>query len=688
MINRLADSLSPYLLQHAANPVAWHPWGDEALAAATERNVPVLLSVGYAACHWCHVMAHESFEDEQIAALMNENFVNVKVDREERPDIDAIYMNAVQLMTGAGGWPLTVFLTPTGEPFYGGTYIPPHDRHGMPGFPRVLAAITEAWTERREQVTASAAELTEGIRRLSVTFAATAGERDSAQLVESAVSSLLAAEDSPYGGFGQAPKFPPHAALQFLLSVPDQRAAPLAVRTLDAMASGGIFDQLAGGFFRYSVDRHWHVPHFEKMLYDNAQLLRSYARAYQVTSDERHREVAYRIIDWLRAELMVTDGAGARAFISALDADSEGEEGRYYAWSGTEFRSVIEAAGGDAELAAAHFGISQGGDFEGGNVLRIARTASELAAERGVEQAVIAEALSHAVTALSAARTKRVRPAADDKVLSSWNGLLITALAEAGTTFDDPDLISLAGDIARFVTANLWREGQLLHVWRGGDARVGGLLEDHAFFGLGLVAYYRASLEPWALRAALELADEIERGFAADNGGYFSTAAERDGAALIVRPMGLLDGATPSENAAAAELAWWAARYRSAPEAAERATAALLGVAEGAGTAPQAFGSALRLLSLDAADQREIVLVAAADAPELAAALAVVRRWGRPGDVVLQLSSTVHPLADLPLAAGRVTAAEPTSLSAYVCRGGVCRLPVNEANELERLLRT
>ncbi|HZJ10528.1 MAG TPA: thioredoxin domain-containing protein [Trueperaceae bacterium] len=706
MANRLAGALSPYLLQHADNPVEWYPWGDEAFDAARQGDVPVLLSVGYAACHWCHVMAHESFEDPQVAAVMNELFVNVKVDREERPDVDAIYMNAVQLMTGAGGWPLTVFLTPDGQPFYGGTYFPPQDRQGMPGFPRVLAAIAEAWRERRAQVEKSAAELTSGLERMASPFAqpparpqrpanaavelaaaADAEAAATARLLEAAVSSLAAMEDRPHGGFGPAPKFPPHGALQFLLTVADERALGLAVRTLDAMARGGIADQLGGGYFRYSVDGRWHVPHFEKMLYDNAQLLRAHARAFALSGDERQREAAYGIVGWLEAEMTVTGGAGARAFISSLDADSEGEEGRFYAWREDEFVATVEAAGGDVALARAHFGVSAAGDFEGGNVLRVERTIAELAAERGLSEEEVGARLELAVRALRAARNSRVRPAADDKVLASWNGLAITALAEAGTAFADERLLEMAGDVARFVRANLWRDGRLHHVWRAGETKVDGLLEDYAFLGLGLVAYYRASLEPWALLWALEFADEVEERFRdVVGGGYFNTAS--DAAELLMRPKGYLDGATPSENAAAAELSWWAARYRSDREAQARALTALQGVDDGAGTAPQAFGTALRLLAMEATAEREIVLVAGADSAALAGALASVSSLVRPADVVLQLDDATHPLAQLALAEGRVAGEVQGYLTAYVCSGGVCDLPVHDATELTRLLGT
>ena len=701
MANRLAGSLSPYLLQHADNPVNWYPWGDDAFAAARERDVPVLLSVGYAACHWCHVMAHESFEDPAIAAQMNEGFVNVKVDREERPDVDAIYMSAVQLMTGSGGWPMTVFLTPDGEPFYGGTYFPPADRPGMPGFPRVLAAVQEAWRERREQLLHSAAELTAQLKLMSSPFGAAQGAQGgagasavavaappagaAAALIDRAIAGLTEQEDETNGGFGPAPKFPPHAALQFLLSVGDERATPLAERTLDAMARGGLFDHLGGGFFRYSVDARWHVPHFEKMLYDNAQLLRAYARAYAVTGEERHREVAYRVLGWLEREMRVSTGPGEAAYISALDADSEGEEGKFYAWTHDDFVAALESAGADVTLAAARFGVTPVGDFEGGNVLRLARSLEELAGERGTEVEAVAAELERAVSALDDARSKRVRPASDDKVLTSWNGLLLSALAEAAAAFSDPRLAAMAAEVAAFVRRHLWRDGALLHVWRDGRAEVGGLLEDHAFLGLGLIAYYRVSLEPFALQWALELADIVERDFRdEDGGGYFNTASGKGG--LLLRPKGFVDGATPSENSAAAELAWWAARYRSDRAAADAALSSLRGVERGAEAAPQAFGSALRLLAMEAAGEREVVLVAPSDSPALEAAMSEVRRLARPSDVVLQLDDAGHPLAGLPLAEGRVGDSPPAGLGAYVCHAGVCRLPVAEPAELAALL--
>src|SRR5690606_34748771 len=540
--NRLEEELSPYLRQHAHNPVDWYPWGEEALERARTAQRPILLSIGYSACHWCHVMAPESFEDPAIASLMNDNFVNVKVDREERPDVDAVYMSAVQALTGSGGWPLTVFLTPEGEPFYGGTYFPPSDRGGTPSFRRVLTSLAQAWRDRREEVTSSAAQISEHLKSLETTFGADAGPvADVPALLAQALATLSASEDAA-GGFGGAPKFPPHAALALLLDSDDQAAIAMAERTLDAMASGGLHDHLGGGFFRYGVDRHWRLPHFEKMLYDNAQLLSAYSRAALVTADgSRHRQVAGRIIEWLEREMMVpasTDSqadapwlaaADETAYFTALDADSEGEEGRFYAWTEPEFLAVVtaaeerlahDAAPGSlspaqvAALAATHYGVTAAGTFEGGNVLYIARSAPELAHELGVPSEEVGRALARANAALFAHRAARVRPATDDKVVTSLNGLLLSALSDAGRLLGVAPALANAKRLATFLRRHQWQRGRLLHVWRQGEARVEGLLEDYAFLGLGLLAYHRATFDTWALTWAFDLADQCQSRFA------------------------------------------------------------------------------------------------------------------------------------------------------------------------------
>jgi len=721
------------LRQHAHNPVEWYPWGEEALALARSARRPILLSIGYAACHWCHVMARESFENPAIAAVMNENFVNIKVDREERPDVDTVYMSAVQAMTGSGGWPLTVFLTPDGEPFYGGTYFPPVDRGATPSFGRVLTSLAQAWRERGDEVADSAARLTEHLKGLETTYGAADGSVvDVPGLLVDAIRALAAAEDDA-GGFGGAPKFPPHAALALLLASGVPAATAMAERTLDAMAAGGVHDHLGGGFFRYSVDSRWRLPHFEKMLYDNAQLLSAYVNAAAVVSDgTRYRLVATRIIAWLERELAVSASTGGvveggwhpasdeTAFYSATDADSEGEEGRFYAWTEAEFKAVVSAAeercpappvapgaptpAEVATLAARHFGVTAAGAFEAGNVLYVATPAADLALELGVASGVVAAALSRATAALFEHRTTRVRPATDDKVVTSMNGLLLAALSDAGRLLGDEKALDLARRLATFVHRRLWRDNRLFHLWRAGEVRVEGLLEDYAYVGLGLLAYYRATFEPWALTWAFDLADQCEARFAdVAGGGFFTTASDAD--PLLVRPKGRTDGATPSESVAAAELVWWAARYRSDMATAARALSGLGGVERGIRAAPQAFASSLRLLVKAARPAREVVVVGAGGSDELADLLAAFRLQDDGTDVVLVVASPErllgpgqplgagqplgpgHPLADLPLLEGRVDRVVEGAL-AYVCHGGACELPVGDPAALSALLRS
>ncbi|TMK19012.1 MAG: thioredoxin domain-containing protein, partial [Actinobacteria bacterium] len=475
MPNRLAGETSPYLLQHANNPVDWRPWGDEALAEARRRDVPILLSIGYAACHWCHVMERESFEDEETARLMNEWFVPVKVDREERPDLDSIYMDAVQAMTGHGGWPMTMFVTPDGKPFYGGTYFPPEDRHGMPAFRRVLDAVHDAWGSRREDLDKQSAAIVAHIAQ-TTRIAAEAGEPDE-QTLRRALDGLGVNVDEEWGGFGGPPKFPQPMTIEFLLRM-HARGMPgaldMARRTLTKMARGGMFDQAGGGFHRYSVDRLWLVPHFEKMLYDNGQLLRLYTRAWLVTRNDLYRQTAIATAEYLVREMRHPAGG----FFSSQDADSEGVEGKFYVWSYDEFMRV---AGDDAPAAAAFYAVTPEGNWEGTNILWRPRDDDVVALELGVDVATLVAAVEHARERLFDAREPHVRPGTDDKILASWNGLAISGLAEAGRVFGGKDLVDAAVGAARFVLTGLRSpEGRLQRSWREGRTSGPAFLDDHA----------------------------------------------------------------------------------------------------------------------------------------------------------------------------------------------------------------
>ncbi len=700
MTNRLAGEISPYLLQHAEDPVDWYPWGDEAFAEAERTGRPVMLSAGYASCHWCHVMARESFRDPEVAALLNASFVSVKLDREERPDVDDYYMTAVQALTGHGGWPLTVFLTPSGQPFHGGTYYPPEDTRGMPSFKRLLRAVLSAWQERRDEVEVAAETLADQIARLGGQVGRVEGvlpPQDATDALREAVAgaalrataALVAHEDRVHGGFGDprgGPKFPPHAALRLLQTFGDERGLAVAHRALNAMEAGGLHDQLAGGFYRYAVDPAWHVPHFEKMLYDNAQLLGAFARGYARAGEERYLSAALGIVDWLEREMAAGPSEGTVAFFSSLDADSEGEEGRFYAWTQVEFREAL-GGGALADLMARRYGVSTAGDFEGGNVLRRAASLGALAQEFGLEGEELEAELRRGDELLRASRGERVRPATDDKVLTSWNGLLLSGLADAGALLERPGLHELAARLARFLVARR-EDGRLMHAWRNGEARVHGLLEDHAYLGCGLLDLYRATLRPELLLEAVRLAREVEDLFADDEGGGWFDVAEGTGGAPA-RLKSHADGATPSRYAAAARLVWWAGRYLSDGGMQERALGALTPLLSAAASAPQSFGTALAALLEMTSAPREVVVVGARHEADTAAALEAVRGAAAGGDALLLLDPADedagrHPLAGLPLAEGRYPPEAPVTV--YVCRGGVCELPVHDAAAARRAM--
>ncbi|HTD09853.1 MAG TPA: thioredoxin domain-containing protein [Solirubrobacteraceae bacterium] len=590
MPNALAQETSPYLRQHASNPVDWLPWGPEALARAQAEDKPLLVSIGYSACHWCHVMERESFEDSKTAGLMNESFVCVKVDREERPDIDAIYMEAVQGMTGHGGWPLNVFLTPEQLPFYGGTYFPPDARHGMPAWTQVLQAIAESWEQNRQEIRAGGERLRE---RLSGGGALTPSDEPLQQsALDRAVTTLSKSFDARNGGFGQAPKFPQAPVLEFLLL--GEAGRTMALTTLHAMAAGGIHDQIGGGFARYSVDATWTVPHFEKMLYDNALLARTYLHGWQASGDTRLRDVCIDTLEWVLREMRGPEGG----FYSALDADSEGVEGRFYVWSVAELR---EALGEDADAVSRWLGVTEHGNFEdphhpepGLNVLSDRGSGDKPAAGREIRERLLA------------AREQRVRPALDDKRLTSWNALMITALAEAGAALGQPRYLNAAVACAEFLQTQMRdHRGRLLRTYNHGQAKIDAYLEDHAFLLEALIALFEATCEESWFDQANALADEIIASFAdPDKGGFFSTAS--DGEALIVRRKDLDDSPIPSGSSSATVGLLRLAQLTGSDEYARHALGALALVAEIAPRHPSAFGHMLQALHWHLAPARPI----------------------------------------------------------------------------------
>jgi hypothetical protein len=675
--NRLAGETSPYLLQHAHNPVDWYPWGEEALARASDEGKPIFLSIGYAACHWCHVMERESFEDEETAAQLNRDFVAVKVDREERPDLDAIYMDAVQAMTGQGGWPMSVFLTPDGRPFYGGTYFPGDRRYGMPSFRDVLAGVSRAWHEEREEVERTGGQLAQAIAQQAAAAATAAG--GSALLSEpggldAAVLGLERSFDAAHGGWGGAPKFPASMTIEFLLrrhaTGGDARALAMARRTLDAMADGGIHDQLGGGFARYATDAIWLVPHFEKMLYDNAQSARVYLHAWQITGERRYREVVAGILDHLLRDMRTTDGA----FASSLDADSEGGEGASYLWTQHEIEELL---GGEAPLFSAAYDVTPEGNWEGRTILRRVRDDAALAAEHGGSESDIAERLGEARARLLARRQERPQPARDDKALAAWNGLAIAALAEASRVLARDDYRAAAEEAADFLTTALRDpDGTLRRSWKDGRASAMGVLEDHTHLADGLLALYEATFDERWFVLARELTDRVLERFADPAGGFFDTSDDHE--QLFTRPKGLQDNALPSGNAMAATVLLRLAaltgegRYR---DAAETALASVGGVAL---RYPTGFSQWLIALDLAARPIDELAVVGDLSLAAASELLGVAHEAYRPQLVLAATSepalSVIPLLAERPMIDGRPTA--------YLCRGFACRRPVTSAGEL------
>ena len=643
MANRLANETSPYLLQHKDNPVDWYPWGEEALERARAEEKPILLSIGYSACHWCHVMERESFEDEATAAYMNERFVPIKLDREERPDLDAIYMEACQAMTGHGGWPLNVFLTPEQVPFFAGTYFPPEDRGGMPSWRRILEAVADTWDEKREEIRAGSQRVVERLQGGAALEPST--DAIDPRILDDAVAALRSSYDRAHGGFGGAPKFPPASAIEFLLR---RGETEMTAHTLRAMASAGMYDQIGGGFARYSVDARWLVPHFEKMLYDNALLARAYLHGWQVTGDALFRSVCEETLDWALREMRGDEGG----FHSALDADSEGVEGKFYVWSLEELREV----GGEEAVAA--FGATEAGNFEGSNILVRAGDAPAELRRRLYE-----------------VRGRRVWPGLDDKRLTSWNALMISALAETGAVLERADYLEAARGCAEFVLRDLRDgDGRLLRTWKGGDAKLNAYLEDHAFLLEALLTLYEATFDPRWFGEARTLADTMIERFADDaRGGFFETSSDHE--QLVARRKDLEDHPIPAGNSSAAYGLLRLAALTGEHEYEKRAVGVFRLLHKVAARHAQAFAHLLQGLDFHLAPVREVALVGPGAEP----LERVVRSRFRPHLVL----AGGEP-GDVPLLAGR----EPVDgrAAAYVCERFACQRPVTEPEELEALL--
>jgi uncharacterized protein YyaL (SSP411 family) len=692
MANRLINETSPYLLQHAHNPVDWYPWGEEALARAGAEDKPIFLSIGYSACHWCHVMAHESFEDPETAALMNEHFVNIKVDREERPDLDSIYMEAVVAMTGGGGWPMSVFLTPDGTPFYGGTYFPPTNRQGMPSFKQVLSSIAQAYRHQRPQIEQGSQQLRE---RIGQSLALRASpSRLSGEILDQAFSRLAARFDATYGGFGGAPKFPQPMNLEFLLRYHHRtggsQALDMVDLTLTRMATGGIYDQLGGGFHRYATDARWLVPHFEKMLYDNALLTRVYLHAWQITGRPLYQRVAQETLDYVIREMAAgyPDDSDARqceigGFYSAQDADSEGEEGKFFLWTPAQVEAVLGPQ--QAEIFCRYFDVTAGGNFEGKSILNVKVDLGTAAAGARMDEELFRATIEDGQARLLQARQARVKPGRDEKVLAGWNGLMLAALAEASRVLDREDYLRAAQCNAHFVLNQMRQESRLLRSWKQesatgkGRARFNAYLEDYAFYANGLLELYQATFDPGWFSAARALVDAMLAHFSDPQGGFFDTSHDHED--LITRPKNVQDNALPSGNAMAADVLLRLAAYTGEDKYRRPAEEMLAAMAPTMQQYPSGFGHWLSALTFHLAPAREIALIGDPMVTDMRAMLEVVFDTYRPHQVVALAAPDEGTAANLiPLLADRPQHdGHPT---AYVCQQFVCQAPITDPESL------
>jgi uncharacterized protein YyaL (SSP411 family) len=686
--NRLAGETSPYLRQHQHNPVDWYPWGPEALQRARELDRPIFLSIGYSACHWCHVMEHESFENPEIAHILNDNFVSIKVDREERPDLDQIYMASVQMFTGQGGWPMSVFLTPDLRPFTGGTYFPPEDRYGRPGFRRILLMLADAWRQRRGEIDRAAGEITEHLQGVGQ-LRHDPGELTPDLLRQAAVH-LGRNFDSTHGGFGSAPKFLHTMDLRVLLRAHQrfdlEQPSQMVRLTLDRMSQGGIYDQLGGGFARYSTDERWLVPHFEKMLYDNALLVGCYLEAFQITRDPFYQKIIEETLGWVQREMTSPEGP----FYSTLDADSEGEEGKFYVWTAQEIQSLLGER--EAGLFCAFYGVQQRGNWddphhpgEPKNILHQARSLDEVARREGCSEAEVAERLDAARRVLFAARERRIRPGLDDKILTAWNGLMIAAFAQAAAVLDRGDYLRAASRAADFLLTRMRDDrGRLLRTCTvGRPARLNAYLEDYSYLIDALVSLYEASFEVRWLRAALGLAEVMVEQFWDDQEAVFFFTG-RDHETLIARGKDPYDNATPSGNAMAVTGLLRLARLTGRADLLDRAAATLKLYGGVMGEHPSAVGQMLVALDFYLGPTREIAIVGDPGDPETTRALRAVRSGFRPNQVVALLAPGATVPSEVPLLVDKVPV--NGKVTVYVCENFVCQAPLTGAEQVERAL--
>ncbi|MCP4591734.1 MAG: thioredoxin domain-containing protein [bacterium] len=690
-LNRLAEETSPYLLQHAQNPVNWYPWGEEALSRARRENKPIFLSIGYSACHWCHVMERESFEDPEVAKVLNAHFISIKVDREERPDLDEIYMTAVRLMTGGGGWPLNVFLTPDLKPFYGGTYFPPDDRYGRPGFGRLLGHIAETWSKDSEDLQRSADELTRTLRDVVGRGAVSSGAVDS-EILARAVQELKRAFDSQWGGFGQAPKFPPSGAIGVLLRqhahTGDEKLLQIAAATLDRMAYGGMYDQLGGGFHRYSTDRRWLVPHFEKMLYDNALLARAYLEAWQVTGSDLYRRIARETLDYVLRDM--TDRRGG--FHSSEDADSEGEEGKFFVWRPAEIKGLLGEQEGT--LFCEYYGVTEAGHLEGRSILHVPQDPAEFARARGISLTQLENQLEPLRDKLRAARETRVRPGKDDKVIAAWNGMMISALARGSQVLGEERFLKAAERAANFVLTEMVHDGVLLRTYRntgdGGDAggrKLPAYLDDYAEVASALIDLYESTFDLRWLEAADRLVGRMVTDFWDDeNGGFFYTSASHKN--LLARTKPFYDGAVPSGNSTATSVLLRLAKLLGDAGYNQRAEQILASAGELMRAQPQGYMNLLCATDFFLYPTREIALAGKPRGSDTRRFLEVIHRRFMPNKVLALVepdapeSATVEERIPLLRHKGMIRG----KATVYVCRNLNCKLPVNDEAALVAVL--